>query len=110
MNIIFIQSLEFLAVFFIGFMVARYWYKRCQNQSKKGGVIGIFSGVVHDPEKVKLYSQAAVPLAAKAGLEMIGHSETPVVIEGEWPYPGFVVVEKFSSMEAWQQYISKIRK
>lgn len=105
MNSLLIQIISLLVSFLAGILIARYRYKKQQSKAEQGGVIGIFSGVVHDEEKVKLYQDVALPLAAKAGLEVVGFSETPVVIEGEWPHSGFVVVEKFASMEAWRAYI-----
>ena len=88
-----------------GLLMGRTGLPRKKDKADGKPVIGIFSGVVHDPDKIKLYQEAAIPLAKKAGLEMVGSTENPVVIEGEWPYPGFVVVERFASMAAWQRYL-----
>ena len=105
MNSLLIQIFYLLVSFLAGVFIARYRWTNQQSKAEHGGVIGIFSGVIHDEEKIKLYQDAALPLADKAGLEVVGFSETPVVIEGEWPHSGFVVVEKFASMEAWRAYI-----
>lgn len=63
----------------------------------------IVSGVVHDEEKAKVYQEVAVPLAREAGLDVIA-SSSPELLEGEWPYPGVVLIEKFTSMEELKRY------
>ena len=58
--------------------------------------------IVH-PDQLGPYREAAVPLAEKAGMKVLaaGNSGSSVrVLEGEWPYQGRVVVEKFDSMDA----------
>ena len=58
---------------------------------------------VHHPDKLGPYRETAVPLAEQAGMEILaaGNSGSSVrVLEGEWPYQGRVVVEKFDSMDA----------
>ena len=63
----------------------------------------IVSTKVHAPDKLGPYLDAAIPLAEKAGLNVLaaGNSGSSVrVLEGEWPYQGRLVVEKFSSMDA----------
>ena len=100
-----LQIILVIVSFLAGVLLARYKSKIQQSKAEQSAVIGIFSGVIHDEEKLKLYQDVALPLAAKAGLEVVGFSEKPIVIEGEWPHPGFVVVEKFASMEAWRAYI-----
>ena len=54
------------------------------------------------PEAMNAYRQAAGPLAMAAGLEILASKASKAdvqVLEGEWPYDGFVVVEKYSSMK-----------
>ena len=63
----------------------------------------IVSAKVHAPDKLGPYLEAAIPLAEKAGLDVLaaGNSGSSVhVLEGEWPYQGRLVVEKFASMDA----------
>ena len=62
----------------------------------------IVSAMVPHPDRLGPYREAAVPLAEKAGMEVLaaGDSGSSVqVLEGNWPYQGRVVVEKFSSMD-----------
>lgn len=54
------------------------------------------------PEAMNEYRKAAGPLAMTAGLEILASKSSKAdvqVLEGEWPYDGFVVVEKYSSMK-----------
>jgi uncharacterized protein (DUF1330 family) len=67
-------------------------------------VIAIFCGKINNKEKFKCYQNIAMPLAKSAGLEMIGYSEYPIVIEGDWPFDSGVAVERFSSMKALTNY------
>ena len=63
----------------------------------------IVSAKVHAPDKLGPYRKAAIPLAAKAGLEVLAASNggsSVRVLEGEWPHEGRVIVEKFTSMDA----------
>jgi uncharacterized protein (DUF1330 family) len=55
--------------------------------------------ILSPPEELKPFSDAAVPLAQKAGLEMLAHAE-PQVLEGEWPYKGVLIVQEYASMPA----------
>jgi uncharacterized protein (DUF1330 family) len=55
------------------------------------------------PEAMTAYRQAAGGPARAAGLEMLASKQSRAdvyVLEGEWPYDGFVVLEKYSSMQA----------
>lgn len=56
-----------------------------------------------DPVKQKAYQDIAIPLAEKAGMEFLAASE-PVVLGGDWPYEGLVVIERFRSMKAVKEY------
>lgn len=49
------------------------------------------------------YQQAAGPLARAAGLAMVATSQSPEVLEGNWPY-GNVAIERFSSMQALRDF------
>jgi uncharacterized protein (DUF1330 family) len=54
------------------------------------------------PEAMAAYRQAAGPLAMAAGYELLATQPTKAdvnVLEGEWPYDGFVLVEKYRSMQ-----------
>ena len=50
------------------------------------------------------YQQAAGPLAAAAGLNMIAPAQQAVVFEGSYPYGGTVAIERFSSMQALRDF------
>jgi len=68
----------------------------------------ISSGDVVDPEKMPAYIEASGPLFKAAGSEEIafGHvSQDGIkVLEGEWPYPGLVMIIKFPSMDAVSEF------
>ncbi len=68
----------------------------------KPAYVIVSAKIVH-PDQLGPYREAAVPLAEKAGMEVLaaGDSGSSVrVLEGEWPYQGRLVVEKFDSMNA----------
>jgi len=54
------------------------------------------------PEALAVYRQAAGPLARAAGYQLLAtqpSKSTVHVLEGEWPYEGFVTLEKFTSLK-----------
>ena len=54
------------------------------------------------PEALAAYRQAAGPLALAAGYQLLAtqpSKSTVQVLEGQWPYEGFVTLEKFTSMK-----------
>lgn len=54
------------------------------------------------PEALAAYRQAAGPLAMAAGYQLLASQPskaTVQVLEGRWPYEGFVALEKFTSMK-----------
>ena len=55
------------------------------------------------PEQLKPFVDAAVPLANKAGFEPLAGSP-PQVLEGVWPYKGVIIVQKYTSMRALQDF------
>ena len=66
----------------------------------------IVSGRVIDEEGLEAYSEAAGPGAQAAGIEVLarGESDTIEVVEGQWPFDGFVVVERFRSMQDFKDF------
>ena len=55
------------------------------------------------PEALAAYRKAAGPLAMAAGYQGLASQPskaTVEVLEGSWPYEGFVTLEKFTSMPA----------
>ena len=60
-----------------------------------------------DREKMAPYFEAVRPLVQKAGgAELLGLAQQDdiEVLEGEWDFPGILVIEKFNSMEALKSY------
>lgn len=54
------------------------------------------------PEALTAYRQAAGPLAMAAGYQQLATQPTKAtvqILEGKWPYDGFVTLEKFTSMK-----------
>lgn len=54
------------------------------------------------PEALAAYRQAAGPLAMAAGYQQLATQPSKAsvqVLEGQWPYEGFVTLEKFTSMK-----------
>jgi uncharacterized protein (DUF1330 family) len=54
------------------------------------------------PEELAAYRRAAGPLALAAGYQQLATQPTKAtvqVLEGKWPYEGFVTLEKFTSMK-----------
>jgi len=59
------------------------------------------------PEALAAYRQAAGPLALAAGYQLLATQPTKAtvqVLEGQWPYQGFVTLEKFTSMKELQNF------
>lgn len=55
------------------------------------------------PEAMAAYRQAAGPLAMAAGYQLLAtqpSKDKVQVLEGEWNHDGFLLVEKYSSMQA----------
>jgi uncharacterized protein (DUF1330 family) len=62
---------------------------------------------VREPDKMAPYMEAANPLFAAAGVELIavGAAGNNVeVLEGEWPYTGILQLYKCSSMETLLEF------
>lgn len=71
--------------------------------SKDKSVYMIINGRILDHEKLENYKKIAIPLAKKAGAEALAFSH-PLVLQGDWPFKGFVLVERFHSMSALKEY------
>ncbi|MGX4675632.1 DUF1330 domain-containing protein [SAR92 clade bacterium H246] len=98
--LIFFVSLGFLAGSKFGMASVRKTSLTEHDQS----VYAIFCGEVHDQHAFSKYQEQAIPLAKKAGLEIVGVAESPYVLEGIWPYSGALVIEKFSSLQELKRY------
>lgn len=66
----------------------------------------LVSGRVLDADGLDAYSEAAGPPAAEAGIELLARGEADAirVMEGEWPFDGFLVVERFNSMQDFENF------
>lgn len=58
---------------------------------------------ITSPDKVGPFTDAVIPLAEEAGFIMLAGKE-PALLEGEWPYPGITIVQKYDSMEALKDF------
>lgn len=58
---------------------------------------------INSPDKLGPFGEQVVPLANKAGYELLGIKE-PQLLEGEWPYPGVVIVQRYRSMAALKTF------
>lgn len=62
----------------------------------------LVSGRVIDNAGLEAYGEAAGPLAQAAGIEVLARQDATAlhVVEGNWPHAdGFVVIERFNSMQ-----------
>lgn len=102
-----VMVLSYLAVFILGIIVARTPWQTRQNSDSKNSdepeVYMIINLQPLDEKKMKEYQSVAIPLAEKAGMEFLAANE-PVVLGGQWPYKGSLVIERFRSLRAVQEY------
>lgn len=107
MSTLVIYIISAIMIFIFGVRLAKYmpWLRQLIFRKKKTekSVYMIINLQVLDNEKQKLYVEKALPLAHRAGLEFLAAGE-PVVLGGDWPFKGTVVVEKFRSMTAVKEY------
>ena len=67
----------------------------------------IVSGQMISDEELEAYSEKAGPAAQKAGIKIIARNEqvtSDLLLEGNWEYPGFLVIEEFTSMEHLKEF------
>lgn len=67
----------------------------------------IVAGQTLDTTGLEPYYALARPVAQEAGLKIIARNNTVTqsqVLEGVWPYPGFVAIERFDSMQALRSF------
>lgn len=90
------------SIFLLGYATA-HWHAPASRAQRAKPAYLIISAEWLEPDKLGPYSAAARPLADKAGVTVLGRGATGStlqVLEGEWPYKGNVVLEKFDSMDA----------
>ena len=80
-------------------------------------VYGVAQIQIEDRETYRKYEQGFAAIFSRYGGEMIGMSESPLVIEGEWPWTRTVMLRfpSLAEFEAWYysteyQELSKLRK
>ena len=93
--------LSLASIFLLGYATAHWHAPAPRAQGVKPAYL-IISAEWLEPDKLGPYTAAARPLADRAGVEILGSAtgSTLQVLEGEWPYKGNVVLEKFDSMDA----------
>jgi uncharacterized protein (DUF1330 family) len=60
----------------------------------------IASWKILSPEKLGPFGDTVIPLARKAGLQILASDSKPQILEGKWPYEGAVILERYDSMQA----------
>ena len=90
----------------LGFMTCLSLTAIADSSASDRGVAGgqqpaylVVSWNVLHPDQVQPFVDAALPLAQKAGLQLLASAD-PQVLEGTWPYKGTVIVQRYSSMRA----------
>jgi uncharacterized protein (DUF1330 family) len=96
-------SIGFVLAFGLGYMTAprQDAVAHAQAAHQKAAYL-IASTKVLKPDQMTAYGQAAGPLAKQAGLQVVARGQagsTIQVLEGNWPYEGGIVVERFRSMK-----------
>lgn len=54
-------------------------------------------------ERMRHFNDAVVPLAQKAGLQMMAVDKARV-LEGKWPFGGVLILERYDSMQALKKF------
>ena len=88
-----------LVVFLLGYAAAS-WQANAQSAPPAYMIV---SAEFLEPDKLGPYEEKAVPLAKQAGMVVVAQGasgSTVEVLEGDWPYKGAVVIEKYDSMDA----------
>ena len=65
-----------------------------------GYIIGVTRAASSNPNALGAYAAAAGPLAAEAGLSYVARGPEVHVLEGEWPFEGTFMIERFNSLQA----------
>jgi uncharacterized protein (DUF1330 family) len=55
---------------------------------------------VLSPEKLTAFGDTVIPLARKAGMEVLAADSKIEILEGNWPYKGALILERYDSMQA----------
>ena len=98
--------LSLASIFLLGYATAHWHAPAPRAQGVKPAYV-IVSAEFLERDKLGPYNEAAQPLAQQAGIQVIAAGATGSgvhVLEGEWPYTGFVAIEEFESMEALMSF------
>ena len=63
----------------------------------------VVSGTLEEDADLTAYREKAGPIAEKAGIKILARQDI-TLLEGEWPHPKQVTIEKFESMEALKAF------
>ena len=94
--------LSLASIFLLGYATAHWHAPAPRAQGVKPAYV-IVSAEFLERDKLGPYNEAAQPLAQQAGIQVIAAGATGSgvhVLEGEWPYKGAVLLEKYDSMSA----------
>ena len=94
--------LSLASIFLLGYATAHWHAPAPRAQGVKPAYV-IVSAEFLERDKLGPYNEAAQPLAQQAGIQVIAAGATGSgvhVLEGEWPYKGAVLLEKYDSMGA----------
>ena len=99
-----LYAVGLIAVFGLGYAAAELQDNPAQAAALAGEKAAylVVSSQVIDPEPLAAYAEAAGPGAAAAGVEILEQADADEleVLEGAWPHPGGVTIERFTSMQA----------
>ena len=95
------QVASLVVVFLLGYAIAHWEGAVSSAQGVKPAYL-VASLWAPEPDKLGPYRDAGRPLAEKVGMEVLGRASgsTLQLLEGEWPYKGQLLLEKYDSMDA----------
>jgi len=70
-------------------------------------VVMSVKAITNDREKLRAYGEAVWPLAQAAGIESLAIKtdlSEMTLIEGEWPFQDGILIERYESMQAFNDY------
>lgn len=96
-----------VTVFVVGFF-SGYWLDKLApvfigKQSTPKPAYLIAAWHTKEPEALGPFSDLVLPLAQKAGYQMLA-IQPPVLLEGRWPYSGKLIVQQYDSMQALEAF------
>ena len=85
----------------VGFLMGQASTRRANAQAPgpKPAFMVVSSRPI-SPDKMGPYRQAAIPLATRAGMQMVASGNPALhVLEGKWTLPGSLSIEQYRSMD-----------